>query len=301
MHAQHFFDQVLCQIEAGAPEVALPLLAGQMFAARLDEERWASTRDIYRAHPLHRTMLEDPYVARCFEKPRGYAGDAALIDLIYDRSPPSGTQMRGRRLFSVTTNFPTAEAVRLRRAFAADLVTSAHEKQKRILSLACGHFREGEVLIGKPIQNVVLVDQDSLALEVVRQRFGATIRCRHANVFNYLRGAIAACENFDLIYTLGLTDYLDDRAMTLLHRMVRRILAPGGKFVLANFVPHNLAAGWLDAVMDWHLIYRQEEELRGFAEAAGFSAKTWMDQTGSVAWCEMTLRETTACPSASQE
>jgi len=287
MHDQRFFDQILNQIEAGAHELALPLLAGQMFATSLDPVRWPGLRDTYRAHPLHRTMLEDPYVARCFEKPRGYAGDAALIDLVYDRQPPDGTTARGQSLFQVTIGFPTAEAVRLRRDFAEDLVGKAHAAGQRVLSLACGHFREGDMLKGRSLDGIVLVDQDPLSLARVRSFHDGAVTCHEANVFSYLRGAVSRGEQFDLVYTLGLTDYLDDRAMTLLHKMVHAVLAPGGRFILANFVPHHLATGWMDAVMDWHLIYREPAELAGFAAAAGFSARTWLDPTGSIAWCEM--------------
>lgn len=287
MQDQRFFDQILTQIEAGVPELALPLLAGQMFATSLDPVRWPGLRETYRAHPLYRTMLEDPYIARCVEKPRGYAGDAALIDLIYERKPPAGTSPRGQRLFDVTIGFPVSEAVRLRRDYAEDLVGRAHAAGQRVLSLACGHFREGDGLAGQDLTNLVLVDQDPLSLARVHGHHDGAVTCHEANVFSYLRGAVSRGEQFDLVYTLGLTDYLDDRAMTLLHRMVHAVLAPGGRFILANFVPHHLATGWMDAVMDWHLIYREPDELAGFAAAAGFTAQTWLDPTGSIAWCEM--------------
>lgn len=287
MHDQRFFDQILTQIEAGAHELALPILAGQMFASSIDQTRWPSLRETYRAHPLHRTMLEDPYIARCVEKPRGYAGDAALIDMIYDRLPPQGTSPRGAAIFDVTIAFPVAEAVRLRRDFAEDLIGRAHAAGQRVLSLACGHFREGDGLVGKDLSGVVLVDQDPLSLARVQDHHGGGVTSHEANVFAWLRGAVSRGEQFDLVYTLGLTDYLDDRAMTLLHRMVHAVLAPRGRFILANFVPHHLATGWMDAVMDWHLIYREPEELAAFAAAAGFAARTWLDPTGSIAWCEM--------------
>lgn len=287
MHDQRFFDQILTQIETGAHELGLPILAGQMFASSIDQARWPSLRETYRAHPLHRTMLEDPYIARCVEKPRGYAGDAVLIDMIYDRRPPQGTSERGAAIFDVTIGFPVAEAVRLRRDFAEDLIGRAHAAGQRVLSLACGHFREGDGLVGKDLSGVVLVDQDPLSLARVRDYHGGAVTSHEANVFAWLRGAVSRGEEFDLVYTLGLTDYLDDRAMTLLHRMVHAVLAPGGRFILANFVPHHLASGWMDAVMDWHLIYREPEDLAGFAAAAGFAARTWLDPTGSIAWCDM--------------
>jgi extracellular factor (EF) 3-hydroxypalmitic acid methyl ester biosynthesis protein len=105
----------------------------------------------------------------------------------------------------------------------------------------------------------------------------------------YLRAAGSRGEKFDLVYTLGLTDYLDDRAMILLHRMVKALLRPAGRFLLANFKPHHIGLGWMEAVMDWHLIYREEEDLAAFAEDAGLKHRTWTDSTGSIAWCEMEM------------
>lgn len=291
MHGHRFFDQIVEMIEADAIDFAMPMLVGKLYGAFGHREGWARTRETYLGHPLRTIMLEDPYIARCVSKPRGYAGDAELIDVIYDRKLPEVVTPRGKRIFEHGIEFQASEGVRQRRDAAEQFVEAAYRQGKRILCLACGHFREGMPFAGQDIGNIQLVDQDPLSLEVVRQRFGASANCHEANVFNYLRGAIARGEKFDLVYTLGLTDYLDDRAMALLHRMVRAVLAPGGEFILANFVPNHLAVGWMDAVMEWHLIYREPEELARFAAAEGFAAKTWLDRTGAIAWSKMTVSE----------
>jgi SAM-dependent methyltransferase len=112
----------------------------------------------------------------------------------------------------------------------------------------------------------------------------------HADVgahLQFLRAAARDGERFDFIYTLGLTDYFDDRAMSLLHQLMHRCLKPGGSILIANFLPDHMAAGWLDAVMDWQLIYRSETELHGFAAEIEMESRTWRDSTQSIAWCEM--------------
>ncbi|MCW1401885.1 hypothetical protein OKA06_05920 [Novosphingobium sp. MW5] len=287
MHDDRFFDKTLEMIEGGMLDFAMPMLVGKLYGAFGHREGWFKTRDTYRKHPLRAVMMEDPYIARCVTKPRGYAGDAELIDLIYDRTPPETASERGRRIFSHGIEFQASEGVRQRRDYAEKFVGQAFQDGKRILCLACGHFREGDPLIGKNLERIDLVDQDPLSLAKVRSRHGEAVRCHEANVFSYLRGAVSRGEQFDLVYTLGLTDYLDDRAMSLLHRMVKSVLAPEGRFILANFMPNHLAIGWMDAVMDWQLIYREPAELARFADAAGFSPKTWIDRTGAIAWCEM--------------
>lgn len=287
MYDKRFYDSTLAMIESDAVEMAVHMLVGQLHAAKAEPQRWSAALEAYLGHPLRSTMLEDPYIARCVTKPRGYAGDAEVIDMIYNKSFQAETTVRGERIFRQGINFPTAEAVRLRKDAAQAFVGDAVRNGKRILSLACGHFREGDPLIGQDLSTVTLVDQDALSLAVVRQRHGAAVTCHEANVFSFLRGAAARGERFDLIYTLGLTDYLDDRAMALLHRMVAAVMAPGGTFLLANFVPDHLSAAWMEAVMDWHLIYREPEELAAFARAGGFEPTTWLDPTGSIGWCRM--------------
>lgn len=289
MHDQRFFDQIVGMIDADALDFAMPMLVGKLYGAFGNHEKWEQTRRTYQNHPLRSVMMEDPYIARCVTKPRGYAGDAELIDLIYDRTPPDTASERGRRIFRHGVEFQASEGVRQRRNYAETFVGQAVRAGKRVLCLACGHFREGDPLIGMGLGNISLVDQDPLSLDVARQRFGASPQYHEANVFSYLRGAMGRGETFDLVYTLGLTDYLDDRAMALLHRMAKAVLAPGGQFILANFVPNHLAIGWMDAVMDWHLIYREPSDLATFAEGEGLVAQTWLDSTGSIAWSKMAL------------
>ena len=287
MHNERFFDQTLSLIEQGQITTALPMLAGKLFSAQIDTLGWPETRQSLLRHPLHGVLMEDPYLAHCYAKPRGYPGDAALIDILYDRTLPDNASKRATDLFNVTTAFPAAQAVRLRREYAETLVTNAWQAGKRICVLACGHFREGDSLIGNDLSNIVAVDQDGLSLDIVRRNHGDSITAIEANVFSYLRSAASRGERFELIYTLGLTDYLDERAMRFLHKLMKACLAPGGTILVANFLPYHIGTGWMDAVMDWQLIYRDEAELASYASEIQLGSKTWTDPTGCIAWCEM--------------
>jgi extracellular factor (EF) 3-hydroxypalmitic acid methyl ester biosynthesis protein len=286
-----FFDQTLTMIDNGQALAAVPLIVGHLYRAYVEQDRWIATKRALHQHPLHARLLLDPYVARAAQKPRGYAGDAELIEMAYNQVIPSNQSRLVANLFFASTAFQASEGVRQRRHAAERFLFDAMEKNQRICVLACGHLREADGLKGRDLSNITAVDQDALSLARVRQTHGETIRLVEANVISFLRNAARKGEKFDLIYTLGLTDYLDDRAMRLLHKLMAEVLAPAGTIRLANFVPYHLAIGWMDAVMDWHLIYRTEEELAQFAEEAGFHAKTWIDVTGSIAWCEMQAKE----------
>ena len=288
MHSQRFFDQTLDMIQRGGLHAALPMLAGQLYNAQANPATWPETRAALHGHDLHSLLLQDPFTAHSASRPRGYPGDAGLIDLIYDMQSPGGVSDLGREIFDVTIKFQAPEGVRQRRLHAETVVANAWQQGQRILVLAGGHFREADPLIGNDLSAITLVDQDPLSLDRVRSKHGNAITLVEANVFHYLRRAIKTGQQFDLIYTLGLTDYLDTRSMQLLHKLMKACLALHGTMLLANFVPGHLGAGWMDAVMDWHLIYRDEAELEGFAQEIGLNARTWRDPTDSVVWCEMT-------------
>ena len=287
MHDLRFFDLTLRAIESGQLSHAYPMLAGKLFADYADPVRRTASRCALHEHPLHDVLMEDPYTARAALKPRGYAGDAELIDLIYDQRPPLGSSSRAVSMFSNSIAFPVSEAVRQRRDYAEGRLSAAWADGKRICALACGHLREADALIGQDVGNIFAVDQDALSLNVVRTNHGRTVHAEEANVIHFLRNAAKSGQRFDFIYTLGLTDYFDMRAMSLLYRLMKACLAPGGEIMLANFLPGHLAIGWMDAVMDWHLIYRDEADLHRHAAEIGMTARTFRDATDSIVFCEM--------------
>jgi hypothetical protein len=284
---QRFLDDMLGLLEAGETEAMVHVLTGHLNALRADPHGWQEAMAMLRSHELHRSMLADPYLARSFQRPRGYAGDAVLIDMIYDRISPSGTSVAGQRLFDVTTRSVASRAVALRRDHGRLLAETAHRARQRVCVLACGHFREGDDLVGQDVSGFTLVDQDAESIaEVARKHGPGGARLEVANVFAFLRQAGLAGVQYDLVYTLGLTDYLDDRAMTLMHRLLHRVVAPGGRAVVANFRAGLFFSGWMEAVMDWQLIYREPAEMQAFGSANGFDSRTWLDVTGSIVWAE---------------
>ena len=276
------FDQVSSCIDQGDAETALPVLAGVLWTV----EDKVAAHALLRSHPLHSVLLEDPYTAQAFHKPRGYAGDALVMDMIYDQVPPEGVTVRGRELFAATTAYPVAQAVRSRRKLAAEVLEEACSKDLRICSLACGHMRELDNLAGRDCANITAIDQDGLSVEFVRRRH-PTVDVRQMNVFEFLRSAISRGEKYDLIYSLGFTDYCDQREMNLLYKLMARCLAEHGTVFIANFAPNHLAQGWLEACLDWRLIYRDEIVMRRHAEEHGLVSELWRDDTRSVVYSRM--------------
>ena len=228
--------------------------------------------NIVAPHRLRPMLHQEPMTRRAFEKPRGYPGDAALLDLIY-RDAPFADAMTplGERMHAWVPSGPSMKSVCERRVILAALIDriAIERPMPRILSLACGHLREAQrsdAVRNRTIGEFVAVDQDALSLEVVaREANGAPITPVKASIRRFLVDH-TIYGDFDLIYSAGLYDYLDDETAKRLTTSMFAALRPGGTLVVANFAPELRDIGYMEAMMDWRLIYRDEHGVAGFCD-----------------------------------
>ena len=74
------------QFERGAePQQIIHRIAGSLHEARMRYEPsvWQQLIPIAQQHPVASYFLQDPFTRWSFTKPRGYSGDAQLLDFIY--------------------------------------------------------------------------------------------------------------------------------------------------------------------------------------------------------------------------
>ena len=72
-----------------------------------------------------------------------------------------------------------------------------------------------------------------------------------------------------MIYSAGLYDYLPNGLARRLTRRLLQMLRPGGRLLVANFVPGGTGRGYMELFMDWSLILRNEATMRALGEASG--------------------------------
>jgi hypothetical protein len=257
---------------------------------------WVQSRAL--AHPLREILHSDPFTRRAFAKPRGFAGDAGLIDLIYfDQGWANLRECSeiGRRLFWRNRNAPAPRAVRERRDYFASLIdrTALRRDGARILVIACGHLREG--LLSSAVQmgslgELVAFDQDDEALAIVRATLGASATCRKGSVRSIVTGNLSD-ERFDLVYAAGLYDYLQRPLAARLTARLFDLLNREGQLVIANFTRDVADVGYMESYMDWHLIYRSLDELVELAievpEAARRSASVFQLAHPDIAYLQL--------------
>jgi SAM-dependent methyltransferase len=223
-------------------------------------------------HPVIEIMRRCPLTRRCALKPRGYAGDAEVLDYIYGltKGPDATFDPVGHAVHGYAVAAPACRAVRYRRYRLANLIDKEAESRVgggagnfRVLSVAAGHARElslSEAFKCGLVSRFVALDQDSESLEVIEREYGGpNVMLLPLSVRSLLAGK-HDLGTFDVIYAAGLYDYLQT---SMARRLTARLfdnLKPGGVLLYVNFAPGIPNAGYMETAMDWWLIYRNARE-----------------------------------------
>jgi hypothetical protein len=238
----------------------------------LPPDAWAQQAQELISHPLTHLLHQDPFTRRCYTKPRGYAGDARMLDYIYGEADDDDSTTLGRRILDANLQAPAPRAVRYRKDMLARAIDRAADRveQPRVLAVACGHLREARAsaaLQTHRVGELVAFDQDTRSLAVVDREFRHLgVRTEHGRVRDLIVGRHAAdLTGFDLVYTAGLYDYLRDDVARRLTQTLFTMINPGGSLLIANFLPGIRDRGYMESFMNWHLIYRTTAEIEALA------------------------------------
>lgn len=221
-------------------------------------------------------------------QPRGYAGDAALIDYVYGHAGRAADVARttplGRRILQAMMDRPAPAAIRVQRQIVADLVscTAAHSTSAHILSVGCGHARELECIDQTLLARLaafVAFDQDAKSLEIAAryraQPGSPRIAPQCGTIMDLLKDT--QLQDFALIYATGLYDYLSDRLCQRLTRNLFDRLEPGGTMLLTNFLPTTPDIGYIELFMNGSLRYRTKQQIQDCAAAIDASLISKID------------------------
>lgn len=256
----------------------VPAIWNTLFAGLRQMQRCATQADWYataRAHPIARAIWEDPGTAWAAAAPRGYHGDAHLIDFIYEHDSVArelaAASVLGRAVNAMMVSSAAAVAVQERRRLLARWMdaAAARSAQAEVLVLASGHLRELELAQSADrLARIVALDQDAASVAEMKRSYA------HLDAIFPVIASIGRIivkplvhGRFDLAYAAGLFDYLDDQTAKRLLAGMFTALKPGGRLLFANFCHDVLDYGFMDAFMDWRLITRDEPEMRDLLSA----------------------------------
>jgi trans-aconitate methyltransferase len=170
----------------------------------------------------------------------------------------------------------------------------------RVLSLGCGPAREVELFLSnRPLKNCrvdfTLIDQEEAALKYAVEKTHphvldlkglARVQALNISFTDILRdtGALHSLPPQDLVYSVGLVDYLADRRASGLVRRLYETMAPGGLLIIGNMNETALSNLWpMEFLTDWSLYYRTETQMIAWTEGLG-AAQAWTEteRTGRV-------------------
>ena len=218
-------------------------------------------------------------IDRALRKPRGYAGDHALMDLYYTGEvAPDGF---GKVLDTYMHGIPASRAVVDRKEYVKRWLSQRVSRRScaKVVDLACGPCRiERELFDAGRVADaqLVVVDNDPEALAYARRVLGpyaGHVEYAEENAIKMARARAVppSIAGASFVVSLGLFDYLPRVLASSLLRALRQATAPGGELLIGNFAQGNPTRPFMEWASDWVLIYRSPEEFVQLFLDAGFA------------------------------
>lgn len=209
------------------------------------------------------------------QKPHGYAGDFEIIDRIYQEwLSPEANLSNWDRFFHAQ---PAVKAVRNRKTYFLEWL-ERHEANMpannlRLLNIGSGPSRDIFEHFSRNTDSRIrcdCVDADPKAIAYASELCSIhreKIQFHSKNAFKF-----QAKHAYQLIWSGGLFDYLDDRLFVVLLRRLRSKLSPEGEMVIGNFSPKNPTRSYMELLGGWFLHHRDTDKLASLAAQAGVPA-----------------------------
>jgi hypothetical protein len=147
------------------------------------------------------------------------------------------------------------------------------------------------------VGRLVAADQDELSLAAIRRDYCPTIPAVEpvaCSVRDVLKGGGEKLGRFDLVYSAGLYDYLPKAVAEALTTRLFTMLNPGGRLLIGNFGAGLDETAFMEAVMDWPLIWRTPEAIADFGAqidpALIAQTHVFADPTGTCWYLDITRR-----------
>ncbi|MCM8763241.1 MAG: PilZ domain-containing protein [Candidatus Omnitrophica bacterium] len=251
-------------------------------------------------------VYKSPIVKMAYDRPRGYPGDFELFEIIYKNKPLAGNKSIGYYCDKYFLNSDYAMAARARKNrmknILQDLLENSNLSTIKLLNIACGPSREirelfsDKLLLSEISEKKVIftgLDNDKDALEFSKSALdnlppNIKTRFLHENVLDIFRDPkyYDLIGKQDIIYILGLTEYLPERIFRKLLNFLFQLLNDKGMLVVTykdkDITFPSLAPEWF---CDWNFIKRGKEDLIDAAKELGtdkYSLKIEREGTGTI-------------------
>ncbi|MGB5810003.1 MAG: class I SAM-dependent methyltransferase [Polyangiales bacterium] len=274
--------------------IELSRQAARTAASFLDDEATLREARSVTENVVTQHLIEAPVLRRAYEKPRGYPGDYEVMQHYFDNDFVGDTAF-GMVFHKITNEHPLSAGVRTRSAHVATEIASrsagrGHQEPLRVLSLGCGIAAEVGFVHGASTSAVswTLIDQEDEALARAYRNArtlapsgvrGPDVSCVNVSFSQLFRGEVSpdAWGEHDIVFALGLFDYLPTRTASLLLSALYAKVSPGGTVFVANAAGPNDHFWEPELALRWSLTYRDTREMNALGAGLPASARTELE------------------------
>ncbi len=261
---------------------------------------------------IHPLVLCSPYVYRTYTKPLGYAGDYEMVNMML-RDTLEGPNTYAKLVNLLFQEQAPAKAHRSRIQILLDLIRSEaarsveRKRPLRILNIGCGPAAEVQRFIRLDDLSEQcefhLLDFNEETICYARRKIREAKRASgrkprfefiHKSIHELLKevarhGKTASIPSYDMIYCAGLFDYLSDRVCKRLLQVFYDWTFPGGLLAVTNVHPSNPIRYFMEHLLEWHLIYRNQSDMASLAHGLAIP-RIYLDMTGVNVFMEIRKR-----------
>lgn len=250
------------------------------------DERQVELGEMFAQGILMQEFRHCEMMRRAYDKPQGYAGDYRMMEL-GQADALEGETLYHRFLHLLSQQFSLGQTIQARAHNAQEAVAEviALNRPVRILCLASGPGVELRRLIRETPEfkhkvEFLLVDQDEDSLRSCLDQLNRACGEREDNppvefhcLHFSLRQMIAPKEGaeqelvktvlngVDLVYSMGLFDYLPQAPARRTASSLYKLLNPGGRLFIGNLMRVPDSTWIMEYGVAWHLVYRTKEEM----------------------------------------
>jgi SAM-dependent methyltransferase len=273
--------------DAALAELAQVLNASLEFCLSIEMEVAAEPQQLKALQARYREAIapwfaKSWFMTRSLTKPRGYPGDYELLNSIYIHQPKS-TGLGGyldRYILSSTLGRAVIARLESVREFLVQEVAARGGKAK-IMNVACGpgrEYRDGFLDAEAVDVHITLVDNDTESLDYVRDHVAPLLSSRvdmqfvRYNALRMISGKtnVQRFGQSDIIYSVGLCDYIPDDYLVPMLRGWRESLAEGGVVYVAFKDMELYDKTVYQWPLDWYFYQRTVEDCRRLFVEAGY-------------------------------
>jgi SAM-dependent methyltransferase len=226
---------------------------------------------------LGEVMFEGKMLRWGYEKPHGYPGDYCILEGMYDRIPWTrkgiGCLWDNYLLYDAYV-----ESVRKRKDYIKQLLKDIIERnnnEMRIFNIGSGSAREIRELFSERIIcyspiHFTLLDQEEQSLEYVRSKIKKIshpyLNCAYCNenITSFVKNPLKFRDAYgmqDIVYSIGVADYLPDIICQMLVQSGLELLKKNGLLIIAFKLVKECKSDSSDWCCDWKFYERSEREI----------------------------------------